>query len=283
MIKILSELKRFILLITETILYGPSYARFLYWTRSTEPLNPQETWNCFTQPKGRLFEWFMNNYPPTIIRQLFRDIYYRRSFKFKEHTAGISEHYDLSNSFYELFIDKKYMFYSAGDFLKRTDTLEDAQENKANYIINLIEPNSGEKILDIGCGWGSMLKKISDKTSDKENLYGYTLSTEQKKFIDEKYGFHVELKDFIITEYDKDSFDKILSIGSIEHVRESELLPLTQKLSNALKANGKIVHQFFCQMGEVFPTRLVSAALVIFPGSELTNLKQHLDIFEKAN
>ena len=271
------------MLITETIIYGPSCARFLYWTRSREVLDSQETWNRFTQPKGRLFEWLMSNYPPPFIRQLFLDIYYRRSFFFKEHSAGISEHYDLSNSFYELFLDKKYMFYSAADFQKSTDTLEDAQENKANYIINLIEPKAGEKILDIGCGWGAMLKKISDSVSDKKNLYGYTLSKEQKKFIDEKYGFNVELKDFITTEYDKESFDKIFSIGSIEHVRECELLPLTQKLSNALKPNGKIVHQFFCQTGKVIPTRLISFALVIFPGSELTNLEQHLSIFEKAN
>jgi cyclopropane-fatty-acyl-phospholipid synthase len=281
--KILSKLKRFILLIIETIVYGPSYARFLYLTRSSEPLNPQETWNYFTKPKGRLFEWLMNNYPPPLIRRLFRDLYYRNSFKFKDHTAGISEHYDLSNSFYQLFLDKKYMFYSAADFLISTETIEIAQENKADYIINLIAPKLGEKILDIGCGWGAMLKNIYDKIGNKENLFGYTLSTEQKKLIDEKYEFQVELKDFITTEYKQKFFDKIFSIGSIEHVRECELLPLYQKLSNALKPNGKIVHQFFCQTEDILPTRLLAVALLIFPGSELTSIKKHLDTFEKAN
>lgn len=280
MMKILSELKRFILLLTETILCGPSYARFLYWARSTQPLEPQETWNRFTQPKNRLFEWLLNNYPPAIIRRLLYNLY---TLQFKEHAPAISQHYDLSNDFYKLFLDKKYMFYSCADFLKSTDTIEDAQENKANYILNLIDPKPGEKILDLGCGWGAMLKRIYEETGDKENLHGYTLSREQKKFIDEKYGFHVELRDFITTEYEQDSFDKIFSIGSLEHVREDELLPLGKKLSNALKPNGKLVHHFFCRMGDVIPTRLLVGGVAVFPGLDLANFKKYLDAFEKAN
>ena len=64
---------------------------------------------------------------------------------------------------------------------------------------------------------------------------------------------------------------------------EFELLPLAQKLAKALKPEGRIVHQFFCQADKVFPTRLLSLALVIFPGSELTNLQTHLDTFAAAN
>ena len=283
MMKILLEVKRVILLIAGTILLGLCYGRALYWIRSTKPLDPQETWNRFTKPRGRFTEWLMNNYPPPILTQLVRDLYYRRSFKFKDHAIGVSQHYDLSNIFYELFLDKGYMFYSCADFLKSTDTLEDAQQNKANYLLNLIDPKPGEKILDLGPGWGAMLKKIYEKTGDKENLYGYTLSAEQKRFTDEKYGFHVEYRDFISTEYEPESFDKIFSIETFEHVRECELPTLSKKLANALKPNGKIIHQFFCQMGDVPPPRLRAAGFEIFPGSELTSLKKHLDSFEKAN
>jgi cyclopropane-fatty-acyl-phospholipid synthase len=225
----------------------------------------------------------MNNYPPPILIQLALHLYYRRSFKFKHHANGISSHYDLSNRFYELFLDKKYMFYSGADFLSSTDTLEDAQENKADYLLSLIDPEPGEKILDLGCGWGAMLKRIYEKTGNKENLYGYTLSREQKRFSDEKYGFHVEYKDFISAEYASESFDKIFSIGALEHVRGCELLPLSKKLANALKPNGRIVHQFFCQKGEIPPPRLRAAGYVIFPGSELASLKKHLNSFEEAN
>ena len=282
MSKILSKLKRFILLIAQTIIYGPSCARFFYWIGSDELLDPEATWARFTQPKGWLVEWLMRNYPPESVRKIFLNLYYHRSVNFKDHRAGISEHYDLSNRFYELFLDQEYMFYSGADFHNRTETIEQAQEHKANYLLDLIDPQPGEKILDIGCGWGAMLKKISSRIAEPEHLYGYTLSTEQQQFIESKYGFNVELKDFITAEYTPESFDKIVSIGSIEHVRECELLPLAHKLSSALTPNGKIVHQFFCQTGVVFPTRLLSIALVIFPGSELTNLQQHLDTFAAA-
>jgi cyclopropane-fatty-acyl-phospholipid synthase len=301
------ELKRWLLLIPEAIVCGPSYARFLFWIRERTPLDASTTWARFTKPQSGWLEWWMNNYPPPFIRQFFLDAYYRRSMKFLNHSSGIIDHYDLSNSFYELFLDKRYMFYTGADFQSETETLEEAQENKANYLLKLIEPAPGEKILDLGCGWGAMLKKIADSTSsaelatssptaatktsdsfacasgNREHLYGYTLSTEQKKFIDEKYGFHAELKDFITTDYEPASFDKIFSIGSLEHVREQELLPLARKLTTALKPQGKIVHQIICQTGPVFPTRLLALALLIFPGSELTDHQYHLDTFTAAN
>jgi cyclopropane-fatty-acyl-phospholipid synthase len=128
-----------------------------------------------------------------------------------------------------------------------------------------------------------MLQKIYEKTGDKDNLYGYTLSREQKGFTDEKYGFRVEYRDFINTEYGQESFDKVFSIETMEHVRSCELLPLAVKLAKALKPKGKIIHQFFCQLGDVPPPHLRVAGLEIFPGSELSSLKKHLDSFEKAN
>ncbi|MEA5594046.1 class I SAM-dependent methyltransferase [Rivularia sp. UHCC 0363] len=280
MMRSLSEIKRFLLFIPEMIFFGLSYARFLYWARSTQILDPQETWNRFTKPKNFLWEWFLDNYPPAIMRRLLCNF---SSLRFRDHANAISQHYDLSNKFYELFLDKEYMFYSCADFLKSTDTIEDAQENKANYILNLIDPKFGEKILDLGCGWGAMLKKIYETTKDKKHLYGYTLSTEQKKFIEEKYGFNVELKDFITTEYEPESFDKIYSIGSLEHVREDELLAFSKKLSQAIKRDGKIIHHFFCRIGDVIPTRLLVGGVAIFPGIDLANLKKYLDVFEQVN
>lgn len=287
MMRILSGVKRFVrdsyVIIVGTLLVSPFFGRFTYWATRTEPLDPQETWNRFTKPKGRFTEWFMSIYPPQIIIRLVLALSYRRSFKFKDHAVGISEHYDLSPDFYGLFLDKKYRFYTGADFLKSTDTLEDAQENKANYLLNLIDPKPGEKIVEIACGWGGMLKKIYEKTGDKENLRGYTLSRDEKNFIDEKYGFHVELKDSITAQYEQESFDKIVAIGVFEHVREHELLPLVKKLSNALKPNGKLILHFFCQMEDIPPPRLRIAGYLVFPGSELVSLKRHLNIFDQAN
>jgi cyclopropane-fatty-acyl-phospholipid synthase len=279
----LGQLRRSSFLVAETILFGPAYGSFTYSVRSNEPLDPQEAWKRFAEPKSRLVEYFYRNYPPKIFRWLLLHLYYRRSGKFKDHTVGISFHYDLSQHLYGLFLDSKYRFYSCADFWRSTDTLEDAQENKADYILNLIEPKPGEKILELGCGWGGMLKKICERTGDKENLFGYTLSRDEKEFIDRECGFHVELEDFTRAGYEQESFDKMLSIEGLEHVREQELLPLYGKLFNALKPGGRLVLQLFCQMEDFFPTRLLVAGFQIFPGGELTSLRKHLGNFEVAN
>lgn len=279
----LEQLRRSGLLVAETILFGPAYGSFTYLVRSSEPLDPEETWKRFAEPKSRLVQWFHSNYPPKIIRWLLLHLYYRRSGKFKDHTVGISFHYDLSQRLYGLFLDEKYRFYSCADFWRSTESLEEAQENKADYILNLIDPRPGEKILELGCGWGGMLKKICEKTGDRENLFGYTLSRDEKEFIDREYGFHVELKDFIRAEYDDESFDKIYSIEGLEHTRERELPSLCERLFKALKPGGKLVLQLFCQMEDLFPARLLVAGFQIFPGGELTSLWKHLDNFEEAN
>lgn len=281
--KILFELGRLIRFINETIVFGPFYSRFLYNARNTKPLDAEEAWNHIAVPKASFIEWFINSYPPKIFRWVFLRFYYRRSRRFKNHAIAITRHYDLSSEFYRLFLDNKYRFYSCADFLRSDDTLEDAQENKATYILNLIDPKPGQRILDLGCGWGGMLKKIYDKTRDMENLYGYTLSRDEKALIDQQYGFHCELKDFINEEYEQKPFDKIVTIEGLEHSRQREMLPLYKKLFNALKADGRLIVQLICQTEDVYPTRLIVGGFHIFPGNELTSFKKHLNAFEQAN
>ena len=282
MMKILLEIKRAILLILETIALGPSYGTFMYRVRSNKPYDSQETWDHFVKRRGRCIEWLMDNYPPKIAMWLLLHGYYRRSRSFRDHSVGISEHYNISGDFYELFLDKKHRFYSCADFLRNTDTLEDAQENKADYLLNLIDPKPGERILELACGRGGMLKKIYDKTGDRENLYGYTLAKEEKDFVDENYGFHCELRDFITTQYDEKFFDKILSVEGLEHARERELLPLCKNLFNALKPGGKLVLQLVCQMDDLISARYIVGGAQIVLGAELTSVKKHLNIFEQA-
>lgn len=274
---LISALKRYLLLLPETIICGPSYGRYMFWSRSNTELHAETVWHRFTRPAHPFYEFFLTHYPPVFIRRLLCQIYIERL----DRIAGITEHYDVSNDFYRLFLDKEYMFYTCADFLNSTDTLEDAQENKASYLLQLIDPQPGEKILDIGCGWGSMMKKIHSATGDSDNLLGYTLASEQKQFIEAEYGFKVELKDFVTADYGSGSFDKIYSIGAVEHIPKAELLSVAQKLAAAVKPTGRIVHHFFCQVSDPVPSRMLAAADV-FPGVELATLKEHLQCFEEA-
>ena len=276
--KTFSNLKRFFSLLPQSVFLGPSFARFLFWSRSSEILDPHVAWRRFTQPGNLYYEWFLRHYPPGFVRKLWADIY----AILKDRIDGISQHYDISNEFYRLFLDRKYMFYTCADFLDTQETIEDAQENKANFILNLIDPKPGEKILDLGCGWGGMLKKIYSATRDKDNLKGYTLSIEQKRFIDKEYGFDIELKDVVSAEYGVACWDKIFSIGCLEHTPKSEIIPLAKKLATAIKPEGKLVHHFFCQMDAFPAARLLVGGAELFPGVELSSLKEHIDAFEKA-
>ncbi|NEP16930.1 MAG: methyltransferase domain-containing protein, partial [Leptolyngbya sp. SIO4C1] len=276
--KLLSNFKRFLLIIPELILFGPGFARFLFWSKSPNELAAQTVWQRFTQPGNPYYEWFLRHYPPGFIRKFWANVYPM----IRDRVAGIALHYDLSNEFYRLFLDKKYMFYTCADFLDRHETIEAAQENKANFILNLIDPHPGEAILDLGCGWGGMLKKIHAATGDSQFLKGYTLSIEQKRFIDANYGFDVELKDVITADYGIEAWDKIFSIGCLEHMPKAELAPLAKTLAAAIKPDGKLVHHFFCQMDAFPPSRLLVCGAELFPGVVLSSLKEHLDAFEQA-
>ena len=188
----------------------------------------------------------------------------------------------MSNDFYELFLDKKYMFYTCADFHHPDETIEEAQQHKADHILGLIDPQPGQKILELGCGWGAMLKRIHEHTGDKDNLYGLTLSKEQVAYNDEHNGFNVEFDDFITRQYEPEAYDTIYSIGAWEHVRPKEIAPLCKKLYAALKPGGKLVKHFFCRVPDpaVSPTAICSQ--LYFPGSIGSPYRAHIKAFEGA-
>jgi cyclopropane-fatty-acyl-phospholipid synthase len=172
------------------------------------------------------------------------------------------------------------MFYSCADF-EKGDKLETAQRRKADHLLSLIQPKAGERILELGSGWGGMLRHISEATGDKPSLEGTTLSQEQARYVKEKYGFNVRIEDFITKNYEPESYDKIYSIGSMEHVRPEEILPLLRKLHGALKPDGRIVNHFFSLNREEEPTSMIAGQL-IFPGSVLTPHAHHLRAAREA-
>jgi cyclopropane-fatty-acyl-phospholipid synthase len=188
----------------EAVSHGPVYALALSRIRNLQPPDPEENWEYWTKPRNLLLMKVLDNYPPTFVRKSLV------SSKLKlRHEIGIAAHYDVSNEFYRLFLDNKYMFYSCADFHHSWETLEQAQQNKANFILDLLNPKQDEKILELGCGWGAMLQRIYEATGDKESLFGYTLSKEQIAYIKEHHGFKVTFTNFITTSYPKESFDKI--------------------------------------------------------------------------
>jgi len=260
----------------EALIYGPVYATFKYLIRSPKPLDPEKTWKLLTGEPSGLVRAICEGYPPKFVRRLLLGRH-----RTQAHEVGISEHYDVSNDFYELFLDKKYMFYTCADHYADTQTLEEAQTNKANFILGLVDPKPGEKILELGCGWGSMMKRIYEHTGDKENLHGYTLSKEQVAYNTEHNGFNVEFKNFVTSDYPTAEFDKIYSIGAWEAVRPDEHLQLMEKLYRALKPGGRCVLHFFCFSTHRRPASSI-CGLIFFPGHLLSEYRFYLNHFEQV-
>jgi cyclopropane-fatty-acyl-phospholipid synthase len=268
---------RWLRLVTDGFTYGPPSAAVNFFTASEKPVDPETVWRLFTRRYPRFLQFVVDNYPPAARRARLIDQLMHQS-----HAGGIEYHYDLSNEFYRLFLDKRFMFYSCADFNTPGDTLEQAQLNKANHILSLIDPKPGEAILELGSGWGSMLRHIHDHTGDKANLSGYTLSREQKRYVEENFGFNVMLDDFVTTDLGRERYDKIYSIGAMEHVRPDELLPLARKIHAALKPGGRAVHHFFSLNGHDPKATSMVTAQLFFPGSILALHDQHLAVAREA-
>ena len=256
---------RYTLFFIESIIFGPAYAYLNQLVRVKEPLHAEHAWRLITQPWPPAIEWFRKNYPPYFVRKILMWWMLR-----PKHNQGIENHYDVSNEFFEAFLDRKFLFYSCADFLDPDDTLEDAQTRKANHLLGMLDPQPGEKILELGPGWGSMLRLVYEITGDKKNLHSYTLSKEQMKFNEEREAFNMEYRDFITTDYPNEAFDKIYSVAVSEHVRPKDIGPWMKKLHAALKPGGRMVKHFFCLANDTTPVSAVAGQL-IFPGSELSS------------
>ena len=247
--------------VPETIIFGPGYAVMKFQIRSPTPLDPEAVWRSLSRRFTPLEDWVRLNYPPRFMRYIILWCFLQAA-----HRTGIAKHYDVSNDFYELFLDRKYLFYTCADYITGRETLEEAQANKVQFLLNLIDPQPGERIMELGCGWGGMLQEVFNRTGDRENLYGCTLSQEQFNYNQQHRGFQVEFKNFITEELPAEFYDKIYSIGVWEHVRPNDLRPTLAKLFRALKPGGKMVTHFFCGLDRRIPVAGVIGQ-IFFPGS----------------
>jgi len=152
---------------------------------------------------------------------------------------NISFHYDKGDEFYKLYLDKT-MTYSCAYFSKPDDSLEQAQLNKYEHIARKLLLKPDESLLDIGCGWGGMLIYAARKYGITG--IGITLSKNQFECANrkiEELGLQNQLK-ILYKDYRQldDNFDKIVSIGMMEHVGKKFIPTFIQKVSDLLKSGG---------------------------------------------
>ena len=196
---------------------------------------------------------------------------------------NVAHHYDLNEDLYKLFLDKD-MQYSCAYFHNPNISLDQAQIDKKNHIINKLKINENMRVLDIGCGWGGMAIHIAKTTGAK--VKGITLSenqfaTAKKRAQDEGLS---EKVDFAIQDYrhENDIYDRIVSVGMFEHVGVKYFKTFLKKSYELLNDSGVFLLHTIGQRGK--PTATSPwIRKYIFPGGYIPSLSEILTVCEKQN
>src|SRR5262249_53031913 len=138
---------------------------------------------------------------------------------------AVRHHYDVSNDFFALFLDAS-MTYSCGVFSRGADTLEAAQEAKLELVCTKLALQAGERVLDVGCGWGAFA--LHAARHHGVHVTGITLSPAQAELARRRVAeaglserIDIQLADY--RELAAEPFDAIASIGMVEHVGEAQI------------------------------------------------------------
>jgi len=186
---------------------------------------------------------------------------------------NIAFHYDLGNDFYRAWLDPG-MTYSSALFERSDDSLQAAQERKIHALLDRLELKPGQRLLEIGCGWGS-LAEIAARDYGV-HVTGLTLSAEQKAYADERMRkarladrVSIELVDYRDV---TGRFDAVASVEMVEAVGQDYWPSYLQTIARVLKPGGRAAIQFISIREELFDAYASSADFIqtyIFPGGML--------------
>ncbi|MGW1751463.1 class I SAM-dependent methyltransferase [Streptomyces sp. NPDC002092] len=200
---------------------------------------------------------------------------------------AISHHYDVGNDFYEIVLGPS-MVYSCAYWPTPDATLEEAQRDKLELICRKLALTTGQRLLDVGCGWGSLA--IHAAREYGVNVVGITLSQEQaayarKRVADEGLTDRVEIRVQDYRDVPDGPYDAIASVGMAEHVGKERYLEYAEDLYRLLKSGGRLLNHQIARR----PQRDESSYSVdefidayVFPDGELAPLGSTVGQLERA-
>jgi len=223
------------------------------------------------------------NFFTKLINKLNGSYRYLTNFNFiKKSKMNVAHHYDLSDNLYSLFLDQKKQ-YSCGYFESEKDTLETAQNNKIKHIIKKLNIQPNQRVLDIGCGWGSLAIDIAKNTNCE--VTGITISENQFNYCKKKVK-ELNLENqvsFKLIDYRQlnEKFDRIVSIGMFEHVGRKFYKNFFNQIVKLLNDDGvSLIHT----IGSVNPPSDPHPWITkyIFPGGYTPSLSEVISPIENA-
>ena len=200
----------------------------------------------------------------------------------KKSKDNVAHHYDISDDLYDLFLDPKRQ-YSCAYFKSENESLETAQDNKIEHLIKKLNLKPNQKVLDIGSGWGSLAIEIAKKTKCEvtgitlsENQYKYSLNKAKENNLENQVQFKlVDYRNF------NEKFDKIISVGMLEHVGRKFYKTFFRQVNNLLNDGGlALIHTIGSIEGPRDPQPWITK--YIFPGGYTPSMSELSPPIEKS-
>jgi cyclopropane-fatty-acyl-phospholipid synthase len=203
----------------------------------------------------------------------------------KERDArAVRHHYDVSNEFFELFLGPS-MVYSCAIFSRGAATLEEAQEAKLDLVADKLALREGERVLDVGCGWGGFPLRAATKYGAR--VVGITLSppqAEKARQRAEEAGVaeRVEIRVMDYRDLAGERFDAIASIGMVEHVGSANIDLYARTLAGLLEPGGRLLNHGITRLRHTDAEAGAFSERYVFPDAAPLHLSRVLLALERA-
>jgi cyclopropane-fatty-acyl-phospholipid synthase len=197
---------------------------------------------------------------------------------------AVRHHYDVSNDFFALFLDRS-MTYSCAFFSRDGSSLESAQTAKLELTCQKLRLQPGQRVLDVGCGWGSFA--IHAGTHHGVSVVGITLSERQAQLALERVNAaglsdRVRIRVLDYRDLDQPSFDAIASIGMVEHVGEARIDEYARRLAGLLRPGGRLLNHGIAHLHDSYHGVGDFTDRYVFPDADPLHLSRVILALERA-
>jgi cyclopropane-fatty-acyl-phospholipid synthase len=197
---------------------------------------------------------------------------------------AVRHHYDVSNEYFALFLDES-MTYSCGVFSRGATTLEEAQRAKLELVCEKLALEPGERVLDIGCGWGSFAIHAA-KTRDV-HVTGITLSEPQaelgrRRAAEAGVGDRVDLRVADYRDLSDAPFDAVTSIGMVEHVGNVQIDDYARRVRDMTRPGGRVLNHGIARVRVGDPEAGPFSERYVFPDAAPLHLSRIITSMERG-